>query len=268
MNTRNSFDPQLGRPAGLRGCTLCPQSGDITQHLLSSAARLLNMGQPDGFSPQGAGGPPPAGYPYPPQPQPGAAPGPYPYPPQQQQQQGPPAGHFAQAPAGYPAMPAGAPPGFADGSPPMKPDQMQQQYDPAAVGYIAPGPGSSHGGAPHHHQQQQHQGQQYAPAAGYPVGAGGASGGMAVVSGPGPQGQEKCACSIGWVLFGLGFLFTPCWLAAMLVPLCTRKRNDRLAGMASAVAFLIILVLAIALSVTQTRNRRVPMHHSTFNQWG
>lgn len=66
----------------------------------------------------------------------------------------------------------------------------------------------------------------------------------------------------------LGFLFTPCWLAAMLVPLCTRKRNDRLAGMASAVAFLIILVLAIALSVTQTRNRRVPMHHSTYNQWG
>jgi hypothetical protein len=63
----------------------------------------------------------------------------------------------------------------------------------------------------------------------------------------------------------LGFLFTPCWLAAMLVPLCTRKRNDRLAGLASSVAFLIILVLAIALSVTQTRNRHVrPM---TVNQW-
>jgi uncharacterized membrane protein len=64
----------------------------------------------------------------------------------------------------------------------------------------------------------------------------------------------------------LGFLFTPCWLAAMLVPLCTRKRNDRLAGMASAVAFLIILVLAIALSVTQTRNTH-RMHSTGFNQW-
>jgi hypothetical protein len=51
----------------------------------------------------------------------------------------------------------------------------------------------------------------------------------------------------------------------MLVPLCTRKRNDRLAGLASSVAFLIILVLAIALSVTQTRNR--PMHTTGFNQW-
>jgi hypothetical protein len=51
----------------------------------------------------------------------------------------------------------------------------------------------------------------------------------------------------------------------MLVPLCTRKRNDRMAGMASAVAFLIILVLAIALSVTQTRSR--PVHSTGFNQW-
>jgi hypothetical protein len=82
----------------------------------------------------------------------------------------------------------------------MKPHEMQQ--GPAAVGYIAPGPG------PVPHQQQQHPGEhhppgvQYAPAPGYPVG-GGVPGGMAVVAGPGQQQQEKCGCSIGWVLFGV-----------------------------------------------------------------
>jgi hypothetical protein len=150
-----------------------------------------------------AGAPPPAGYPYPPQPQPGAAPGPYP---PQQQQPGPypPTGQFAQAPAGYPAMPAGGPPGFDNSSlnPPMKPHEMQQQQGPAAVGYIAPGPGPSPGAGPHMHQQQQQHPGQYAPAPGYPVG-GGAPGGMAVVAGPGQQQQEKCGCSIGWVLFGV-----------------------------------------------------------------
>jgi hypothetical protein len=148
------------------------------------------------------GAPPPAGYPSPPQPQAGAAPGPYPPQQQQQLQQGPPGGsHFAQAPAGYPAMPAGAPPGF-EFEKPNKPHEMQQQQGPAAVGYIAPGPGPSPGGAPYgvplYQQQQQHQG--HHPAPGYPVAV---PGGMAVVSGPDQAQQEKCGCSIGWVLFGV-----------------------------------------------------------------
>ncbi|KAF6253054.1 hypothetical protein COO60DRAFT_1643465 [Scenedesmus sp. NREL 46B-D3] len=207
------------------------------------------MGPPVGYPPHDSGAPPPAGYPYPPQPQHGAAPGPYP---PQQQQHGPPGGHFAHAPAGYPAMPAGAPPGH-DNSSPLKSHENPQQQGPAGGGYIAPGSGPSPGAA--YHQQGHHPGAQFAPAPGIPM-QGGGHGGMGVASGPGHQQQEKCGCSVGWVLFGLGFLFTPCWLGAMLVPLCTRKRNDRLAGMASAVALLIAVVVAVALAVTQTRNRR------------
>lgn len=31
--------------------------------------------------------------------------------------------------------------------------------------------------------------------------------------------NEPCRCSIGWVLFAIGFIFWPCWVAAAFVPL-------------------------------------------------
>lgn len=81
-------------------------------------------------------------------------------------------------------------------------------------------------------------------------------GGMSVEQGGGvPQGQEPCACSAGWVLFAVGFIFWPCWVAAAFVPLCTRSRNDRLAGLASTVAMLVLVVIGIIVGVT-SRNWR------------
>lgn len=40
------------------------------------------------------------------------------------------------------------------------------------------------------------------------------------------------------------------WVAAAFVPLCTRNRNDRLAGLASTVAMLVLVVIGIILGVT------------------
>jgi len=88
---------------------------------------------------------------------------------------------------------------------------------------------------------------------GTPAAAAGPVGGISVEAGGVPPGQELCGCSAGWVLFGVGFLFWPCWVAAAFLPLCTKNRSDRLAGIASTIGMFVLVVLGIILGVTSPR---------------
>lgn len=80
-------------------------------------------------------------------------------------------------------------------------------------------------------------------------------GGMFVQQPVASPGKERCGCSIGWVLFGVGFIFWPCWVAAAFVPLCTRNRNDRLAGIASTIGMLVLVIAGIIIGVTGSQRR-------------
>lgn len=56
------------------------------------------------------------------------------------------------------------------------------------------------------------------------------------------------------MLFGFGFLLPLLWLVGSFVPLCTKRINDRRAGMCCAIAFLTFMVIVII--VTSTNPRR------------
>ncbi|KAF8072360.1 hypothetical protein HT031_000019 [Scenedesmus sp. PABB004] len=175
---------------------------------------------PQPYPPQQGGAGPSSGQPYPPQP--AASPM---DPPVKPPPGGPPGGYPPQAggpPGGYP--PAGGPPG---GYPPQAP---------------APAPYGDYYNAQ--------------PAQGVPLGAPGYGGGMApmgVAGAPPPGEPERCACSVGWVLFAVGFIFPVTWIAAVFTPFCTKRLNDRRAAMASSVALLVYVVLIIVLSSTSSR---------------
>lgn len=53
-------------------------------------------------------------------------------------------------------------------------------------------------------------------------------------------------------------LFVLCsWVAAAFVPLCTRSRNDRLAGIASTIGMLALVIIGIIIGVTSSQRRFV-----------
>lgn len=154
------------------------------------------------------------------------------YPPQQQH-----GGHIPplteaevgkKLPAGYPG--AGAP----AGSYPPQGSAGPNSYPPATVTHSV------------------------APVAAYPVGTYGNNNQEAVYMEQGgdvaPE-QEKCRCSIGWVLFAFGFLLWPCWVVAAFIPLCTRSRSDRLAGWASTGMMLLLVIAGIIVGATSPRWR-------------
>jgi hypothetical protein len=68
-------------------------------------------------------------------------------------------------------------------------------------------------------------------------------------------GKKGCVCSIGWVLFGIGFLFSPCWVAALCVPFCTKSRHDRRAAIASGIGLVVYVILIVVLAATSSRWR-------------
>jgi uncharacterized membrane protein len=66
-------------------------------------------------------------------------------------------------------------------------------------------------------------------------------------------GNERCGCSIGWVLFAVGWLLPICWMVGVFLPFCTKSRNDRRASYASGIMLIIYIVLIVALATTQSR---------------
>jgi hypothetical protein len=75
--------------------------------------------------------------------------------------------------------------------------------------------------------------------------------GDGAVRGPVEASDEKeCVCTVGWVLFGMGFLFFPMWIAALFVPSCTKSEHDRRAAVRSGIFLLVwIVVLCVNLSL-------------------
>eukprot|EP00775_Hariotina_reticulata_P002509 gene2509-2814_t len=201
---------------------------------------------------------PPAGYPYP-----------------------PPAG-TVNAPGGFAATPAGAPPGVYDpasagssayqpsGYPAAgqqaspfpsipEPEKPFQQQQPGAYPGTQPGayPAGAYPGhyafqpAGYHHQAQPVTGYPAGPAHGPPVG------GMAVEATPSQGGKAGCCgpegCTVGWVLFGIGFIIPLCWAVGMFIPFCTKVVSDKRAGIASSIALTIYVIIIIAVAVTSPR---------------
>jgi uncharacterized membrane protein len=65
--------------------------------------------------------------------------------------------------------------------------------------------------------------------------------------------NERCGCSVGWVLFAVGWLLPICWMVGVFLPFCTKSRNDRRASIASGIMLIIYIVLIVALATTQSR---------------
>jgi hypothetical protein len=51
------------------------------------------------------------------------------------------------------------------------------------------------------------------------------------------------------------FCLSCSWVAAAFVPLCTRNRNDRLAGIASTIGMLVLVIAGIIIGVTGSQRR-------------
>ncbi|KAF8058053.1 AIG2LD [Scenedesmus sp. PABB004] len=86
------------------------------------------------------------------------------------------------------------------------------------------------------------------PATGHPV--------PAAQLQPSGAAHEPCACSPGWVLFGLGFIWPVCWVVAVFLPLCVRGRNVRNPAIASGVllavcAVVVAIVVGVVLSTAR-----------------
>lgn len=143
----------------------------------------------------------------------------------QQQEKPPAAGTSTSGYAGGTYAPAAAPPPSA-----QDPEQQQQQQHGTVVQGFAVD-------MPHD-----------------PAAAGG--------PGAGRGAGVPCACTAGWVLFGLGFLFTPCWLVALCLPCCTKSVNDKRAAIASAVAFMTTVVLLLVFLVA------LPISLGWYNEGG
>jgi hypothetical protein len=151
---------------------------------------------------------------------------------------------FAASPAPTYAA-AGAPP------PPMMP----------VAGGMPPGPPPP--GAPYYPQQQAPP-HQYAY--GQPVpGMGGPPPPMGVAGGPVPvyiagapqqpthhvygDPTKKCQCTIGWVLFGVGWIFPFLWFPGTFVFCCTKNVHDRRAAVANGVMSLLFLAAIVTVIV-------------------
>lgn len=70
--------------------------------------------------------------------------------------------------------------------------------------------------------------------------------------------QEPCGCcTVGWVLFGIGWLFPICWVVGVLLPFCSKNRHDRRAAIASGIMIAIsvaVVVLAVAIPLSIMAN--------------
>eukprot|EP00878_Enallax_costatus_P000436 GHUV01000527.1.p1 GENE.GHUV01000527.1~~GHUV01000527.1.p1 ORF type:complete len:224 (+),score=56.91 GHUV01000527.1:169-840(+) len=146
------------------------------------------------------------------------------------------------APGGYPAAPAAGPP---DGR------YIPEANKPQPAGY----PNNTYPD-----NTYPPQGSAQGPATGYPVHHAAPPAGFMNIFGPhnvstteGNNPDEPCRCSIGWVLFAIGWFFPISWMVATFLPICTKSRNDRRAGIASSIMLIIYCVLVIALAVTQSR---------------
>jgi tryptophan-rich sensory protein len=53
------------------------------------------------------------------------------------------------------------------------------------------------------------------------------------------------------------FVLLCSWVGAAFVPLCTKRRSDRLAAIASVIGLFVLVVLAIILGASSTRFVRV-----------
>ncbi|GBF94607.1 hypothetical protein Rsub_06722 [Raphidocelis subcapitata] len=67
--------------------------------------------------------------------------------------------------------------------------------------------------------------------------------------------RVPCACSAGWILFGLGFLFSPAWIVGAMLPLCHKGHvNDKRAAIACGVALatfvLLILIFVVIIPLS------------------
>jgi len=51
-----------------------------------------------------------------------------------------------------------------------------------------------------------------------------------------------CTCSAGWYLFGFGWILSLLWIIGMFLPLCTKKRSDAWAALASGIAFVVYAI--------------------------
>jgi hypothetical protein len=59
--------------------------------------------------------------------------------------------------------------------------------------------------------------------------------------------DDNCECTLGWVLFGLGWLIPICWVVGALLPCCSSDRNDRKAAIASRIMWLIFCVILVSI---------------------
>lgn len=117
---------------------------------------------------------------------------------------------------------------YGQGQPDQKP--LMADEDPPPVGY----PSAPAQGYP---PQQTHQGQQGIVYQTIPV----ATGSTIYVE------QETC-CNIYWVLFGIGFLFPPVWIAGTCGLCLGKTRSEHNAGIANAVLVgLVCFILLIYL---------------------
>jgi hypothetical protein len=58
--------------------------------------------------------------------------------------------------------------------------------------------------------------------------------------------NKKCQCSIGWILFGLGWAVPILWYVGVFVFCCTKNVHDKRAAIANGVMSMVSIALLIA----------------------
>jgi hypothetical protein len=61
--------------------------------------------------------------------------------------------------------------------------------------------------------------------------------------------SKKCQCTIGWVLFGVGWIFPFLWFAGTFVFCCTKNVHDRRAAIANGVMSLLFIAAIVTVIV-------------------
>jgi len=62
---------------------------------------------------------------------------------------------------------------------------------------------------------------------------------------------------VGWVLYGIGWIFPICWIAAIIMPFATKGRADKRAAIAAGVtlgvlvAIIAVVVVAMLIATAQ-----------------
>jgi hypothetical protein len=79
-------------------------------------------------------------------------------------------------------------------------------------------------------------------AAGAPVKPAAAAATTIIITDSRPQ-DRCCTCSAGWYLFGFGWILSLLWIIGLFLPLCTKKRSDAWAALASGIALLVVAIV-------------------------